>query len=183
MKTRARLLVEKMINKRPVIGAEIGVQHGITTLPVLAILKTIEKYYAIDPFLFYDDFEKACLDIPEKYRTVIGRDQYGMDFAYNMFIKHTKKFNDKIHILKMFSEEAAKHIDDNRLDFCFIDGNHLYEYVKKDIELYLPKVRKGGLLGGHDYGMEGTGVKKAVDECFSKDEFFLDEDWTWWKWV
>jgi len=165
------------------VGAEIGAQLGVMTRNVLEKLPSIKKYYAIDPFLFYDDFEHACLDISEEYRTKIGRDQDGMDVAFEKFTNGTAKFGFKIHLLKMFSEEAAKHIDDSSLDFCFIDGNHLYEYVKKDIELYLPKVKKGGLLGGHDYDMPGTGVKQAVDESFNKEDVLFRQDWTWWIWV
>jgi len=165
------------------VGAEIGVQVGRMTKEVLLRLPSIKKYYAVDPFIFYDDFEQACIDIPEKYRTKIGRNQDGMDVAFDTFLNVTAKFKNKIHLLKMFSEEAAKHIDDDSLDFCFIDGNHLYEYIKRDIELYYPKVKKGGLFGGHDYDMPGTGIKQAVDECFSKDDVLFHQDWTWWVWV
>jgi len=188
MEKRWEILPRLMASRHPVnpfklVGAEVGVQIGRMTKEVLLRLPSIEKYYAIDPFIFYDDFEKACCDISERYRTKIGRNQGSMDLAFKSFFKNTNLFKSKIDMLKMFSDEAAKHIDDNSLDFCFIDGNHLYEYVKQDIELYLPKVKKGGLLGGHDYDMPGTGVKQAVDECFNKDDVLLYQDWTWWIWI
>jgi hypothetical protein len=49
------------------------------------------------------------------------------------------------------SEEAAPKIPDGSLDFAYIDANHAYEYVKRDIELWWPKIRDGGMLAGHDY--------------------------------
>ena len=82
---------------------------------------------------------------------------------------------DRIAIHKMRSDESHTHIPD-KLDFIYIDGNHSYEGVKTDIELYYPKLRKGGLLMGDDYHPEPIqtlnfggedmvfGVKKAVDE-------------------
>ncbi|MES2199322.1 MAG: class I SAM-dependent methyltransferase [Chlamydiota bacterium] len=54
----------------------------------------------------------------------------------------------------------------------FIDGNHDYDFVKEDIKLWLPKVRAGGILAGHDYDPEGkefSGVKRAVDELLGTD--------------
>jgi predicted O-methyltransferase YrrM len=44
---------------------------------------------------------------------------------------------------------------DEQFDAVFIDGNHSYEYVKKDLENYLPKVREGGIIALHDVNFEG----------------------------
>ena len=41
-------------------------------------------------------------------------------------------------------------LNDNQLDFLFIDGDHTYEGVKKDFEMYSPLVREGGLIALHD---------------------------------
>ena len=38
----------------------------------------------------------------------------------------------------------------NKLDFLFIDGDHQYEGVKKDFEMYSPLVKKEGYIGFHD---------------------------------
>jgi hypothetical protein len=42
-------------------------------------------------------------------------------------------------------------IKNESLDFVYIDANHKYDAVKKDLELWYPKVRKGGVFAGHDY--------------------------------
>ena len=52
-----------------------------------------------------------------------------------------------------------------QVDLVFIDADHRYEAVKADIEYWLPKVRKGGVICGHDYGTF-DGVKRATNEIF-----------------
>ena len=77
----------------------------------------------------------------------------------------------------MKSEDAAPLIQDGSLDLVFIDGNHSYKYVTMDIQMWLPKVRKGGILCGHDYLQKNaTGnpkdaveVTEAVDNMFGRD--------------
>lgn len=61
------------------------------------------------------------------------------------------------------SEDAACLFPDGIFDLVFIDGDHSYEAVKSDIRNYLPKVRDGGILAGHDFG-QFEGVTQAVLE-------------------
>ncbi len=57
---------------------------------------------------------------------------------------------DSVHPLVMDSETAAKIFADGILDLVFLDSDHRYESVKKDISSWLPKLRNGGILCGHD---------------------------------
>ena len=75
--------------------------------------------------------------------------------------------------LKMLSVDAATMFKDNSLDLVFIDADHKYESIKDDINAWLPKIKKGGIICGHDYGGADNGglgmfpgVKQAVDEIF-----------------
>lgn len=52
------------------------------------------------------------------------------------------------------------------IDFLFIDGDHSYEGVISDIRGWLPRMREGGIILGHDYSLPG--VANAVDEIFDK---------------
>ena len=77
-------------------------------------------------------------------------------------------------------EELERRLKGRPVDLLFIDGNHSYAGVKKDIELYAPLVGPDGLICGHDYGLrctQGMHVKRAVDECYP--EIDLIES-TWW---
>ena len=64
--------------------------------------------------------------------------------------------------LKTTSIEAAKYFDDGILDFVFIDAEHTFEAVVSDIRAWLPKVKHGGCIAGHDYSWDG--VKRAVEQ-------------------
>jgi predicted O-methyltransferase YrrM len=64
----------------------------------------------------------------------------------------------------MMSVEATRYIDDGSVDFLMLDGDHGYEAVRADIDAWLPKMRRGGVISGDDYLWPG--VKRAVDETF-----------------
>ena len=63
----------------------------------------------------------------------------------------------------------------NSLDFIFIDADHTYESVKKDIELWTPKVKHEGIILGHD--INWGDVAWAVGEYFSN--FTVNGDNVW----
>ena len=75
------------------------------------------------------------------------------------------------------SLEAAKDFENESCDVVYIDMDHTYEAVKKDIEAWLPKVKTGGYLAGHDYGFEA--VAKAVNEAFPKDKIITMDGPSW----
>lgn len=63
-------------------------------------------------------------------------------------------------------------------DFIYIDGCHLYECVKNDINHWRPFVKEGGIIGGHDYHPVFSDVMKAVDETLGTiDRVYNDTSW------
>jgi predicted O-methyltransferase YrrM len=93
----------------------------------------------IDPYEEYEDYLKS-----EKKQT-----QKQLSNVEKRARKRLNKYKNKITWIKKYSDDAIKNIPDN-LDFIYIDGNHEYKYVKKDMENYWEKVKKGGILAGHD---------------------------------
>lgn len=64
---------------------------------------------------------------------------------------------------------AARRYEDESLDFVFIDTDHSYAGVRRCIDAWLPKVKHGGIVAGHDYTSWGDfGVIKAVTETFPR---------------
>jgi predicted O-methyltransferase YrrM len=99
------------------------------------------------------------------------------DDIFEIFKSNLQPIWDKLNIVRALSKEASLLYKDNSLDFAFIDANHSYESVKEDIELWLPKIKSGGILAGHDYNI-WTGVNKAVHEKFANDKIqIIDTSW------
>jgi len=116
----------------------------------------IKNIYLIDPYTEYKDFLDSA---PHKTSENIR-------FAYREVAKRLRKYKNKIVWVRKFSENAVNKIP--VCDFIYIDGNHTYDYVKKDIELYFEKVKKGGILAGHD--IEEKDVFKAFSEFVVKNK-------------
>jgi hypothetical protein len=78
-------------------------------------------------------------------------------------------------LIKGDSVASADLFEDESLDFVFIDAGHSYGEVKRDIEAWFPKVRKGGIVSGHDYvAYQDFGVIEAVDEFSAKHGYTID---------
>jgi hypothetical protein len=90
------------------------------------------------------------------------------DGLFDVFMKNIYPVSDYINPIRMTSVEASKLYEDESLDFIFIDAAHDYENVKKDILAWFPKLKKNGIIAGHDYTTH-EGVKLAVDDLLHVD--------------
>jgi hypothetical protein len=85
-------------------------------------------------------------------------------------------FEDFIFPLKTTSKTAST-IVGNDLGAVYIDANHEYASVVEDIALWRPKVRKGGILAGHDYSDAWPGVVQAVKEQLGTNFTIMGHSW------
>jgi hypothetical protein len=88
--------------------------------------------------------------------------------VYERFCESVADFKN-VDIHRGYSFDMVKNFEDKFFDFVYIDGDHSYEGVKRDVADWYPKVKKGGILSGHDYGNPGNKkltfkVAKAVNE-------------------
>lgn len=133
-------------NGKPVTGAEIGVFEGTHAKLILQTLN-VETLFLVDPYVPYDDLQLS--NIPDALPTAI---------------RTLEPFKDRIQWVKKTSEDALQSFEDESLDFVYVDGNHKYGFVKRDLQGYWSKVRSGGILGGHDLSGDFIGVCRAVVE-------------------
>lgn len=99
---------------------------------------------------------------------------------YDVFLENTKPVSHIINPIKSISWEAANLYKDESLDFIFIDAAHDYASVKKDINAWFPKLKKEGIIAGHDYGTQFKGVDKAVHEFFyGKTDYLYSIEQCW----
>lgn len=140
---------------------EIGSYAGESTIMFASHFKDV---LSIDPFLNdYDMNDATCYHME-------------LDKVYDIFINNTKEYKNISHVRKI-SDDAHESIDNSSYDFVYIDGLHTYEQVKKDILNYLPKIRKGGFIGGHDYHPNWKGVSDAINELLVVERVFSDTSW------
>jgi predicted O-methyltransferase YrrM len=99
-----------------------------------------------------------------------------MQAVYESAVEYTKNFANRRTIYRMKSCDAAHCLEDDAFDFVYVDGDHHYKAVLRDLELYWPKVKSGGLFCGHDYedrhstrSVRRSEVKPAVD-AFCRDK-------------
>jgi len=162
-------LYRKMVEKFPSgskfveIGSWKGKSSAFMAVEIANSNKNIEFY---------------CVDTWEG--SVEHQDRDDLKSLYDTFNQNMMPLKDYHIPLRMTSLEAVKTFEDKSLDFVFIDASHEYEDVKKDIIAWLPKVKQGGIIAGHDYYLNGTdffpGVKRAVNETLKIDELEFSED-------
>ena len=117
-----------------------------------------------------------CVDTWQGSAEHSGMDILKDDGLYIEFLKNIEPLSGVINPVRATSLEASERYEDGSLDFVFIDASHDYQSVKDDIEAWMPKVKEGGVLSGHDYP-DWDGVKKAVDEVFGKDKIARYGSW------
>ncbi len=160
-------------------GAEVGVERGSLSSYLLTNLPNLHLTLVDTWSVFPSDSEYTKSGDLISYR---NQEQRNADLLETVCV--VKHAGDRVRIIRKLSVEAAKEIPDSSLDFVFIDASHAYADVAEDIKAWLPKLRPGGWLCGHDYDnrfFPQWGVTQAVDE-FARQHGYtvvLGADWTW----
>ena len=169
MKHRARLITSLITEHGWHFGAELGVMKGRTFLELL------ERNPRLT--LVGVDIWQAWAD---KDNHVGGRSYSDVDFeaTYATLKDKVAPYGARAKLLRMKTVYAASLYGDKAFDFVFIDADHTYEGVRADIDAWLPKVRPGGWLMGHDFNAKDfPGVIKAVTETFGRPRTYPDHVW------
>lgn len=120
-------------------GVEIGVEAGRYS-ELICQQNTQMKLHGVDPYLEYDEYR-------EPYT------QQGLNEIYEQMLNRMKDYikHDNFEIIRKKSMDAVKDFEDESLDFVYIDANHEDNFPYNDIKEWAKKVRKGGIVSGHDY--------------------------------
>jgi len=119
-------------------GVEIGVCQGIFTEK---LCQAGLKVHGIDPYLSYEDYNT-------QYRRH-GPTQESQDELYEKTKNILSSYD--CNLIRKTSMEAVKDFQDESLDFVYIDGHHGFKYIAEDLWEWSKKVKKGGIVSGHDY--------------------------------
>lgn len=151
------------------VCAEIGTWKGDFAAVIISHRRPT-RLYLVDPWEHRAEGDYADASYG-------GRMEGGQAALDQMYESVAARFSTEIEagqveILRRRSADAAATLEDESLDWVYIDGDHSYEGVKGDLEAYWRTVKPGGLMAGDDYGHEGSwfedGVTRAVDEFASR---------------
>lgn len=127
------------------IGAEIGVEVGRYSKVLCEANKDL-LLYCIDPWEAYPEYKAA-------------KNHKSFEDNYKATKERLAGYN--CRIIRKKSADAVKDFFSCYMDFVYIDGNHQFEYVLQDLELWTKIIRRNGIIFGHDY--DKPEVKEAVD--------------------
>lgn len=156
-------LIELILKYNLKNGCELGTHNGDLLFALLEKL----------PFLSMigvDVWDKQNGNIYQEYQYV------NWPQMYQDVLNKAEAYPGRLRLIKGLTCDVVNQIENDSLDFIFIDANHNYEAVKQDILLWTPKVIQSGLIAGHDKGREG--IDRALDEIFGlKNISVLGEVW------
>jgi len=133
--TRVKVLTDLMNSMKAKKSAEVGVYRGQFSRALLN--RTSTDLYLIDIW------RKISIDEYD--------DGTNSDTSYQYCLDNVAGYEDRAFMLRIRSEQIVDLFPDEFFDFIYIDSNHAYDYVKRDIEMWYPKVREGGIISGHDW--------------------------------
>jgi hypothetical protein len=155
------------------MGYKVGVEIGVDKAKYLKHwLSSGLKMYGVDPWRYYGDYAHP-------------RGQERLDFLYKHSSGVVAEFGDKCTLIRKTSMEAVEDFEDESIDFVYIDGHHGFKYVAEDIWEWTKKVKKGGMISGHDFALTKhqeikdpwiLNVKHVViawTECFGIDNWYV----------
>jgi len=163
--------------KSQMIGAEIGVWKGDTTAYLLDNNPNL-KMVGIDAYPVGKNLESELLNFGVAHWLWFKNDT-DADTMYEATKQRLAGYADRAQLIRKPSIVAAADFPDEFFDFVYIDANHFYAEVKKDILAWKPKVRTGGWIIGDDFSwnLRCDQVAKAVMEVFSYNYGVMADTW------
>ncbi|MHB1427043.1 MAG: class I SAM-dependent methyltransferase [Gemmataceae bacterium] len=156
------------------VFVEVGAYLGRSTLYLASRIQKAAKkvrVYVVDRWDGWIYNERESFEEEREDDSLLEEGDVFQHFIRNVLRAGVE---DVIFPLRMPSEQAAGLFEDGTLDFVFLDADHDYKAVRRDLEAWFPKVKRRGVLGGHDYlHPHFPGVRRAADEFFMEQELPL----------
>lgn len=130
------------------IGAELGVQEGSYTQKLLQNWRGMSKYVLVDVWPsqeHYEDIANVPNDKQEEY--------------FRTTQTNIKPWSDKIEICRNLTTVCVNFFPHGYFDFVYVDARHDRLGVLDDLSCWWPKVKRHGLMCGHDYEEQDDGPK------------------------
>eukprot|EP00933_Yihiella_yeosuensis_P030751 TRINITY_DN24336_c0_g1_i1.p1 TRINITY_DN24336_c0_g1~~TRINITY_DN24336_c0_g1_i1.p1 ORF type:complete len:436 (+),score=65.28 TRINITY_DN24336_c0_g1_i1:74-1381(+) len=179
-------VLQELLGGPPATGlkwVEIGVHLARLAFSMLGNLQGLQ-YVGVDPYVYDSQLTSA-----ESTQRQLG--DLGLSEAHQLSHEVRKAaeqklsyFGPRAKLLAMPSVEAAAHVADASCDGIFIDGDHSYAQVVRDIAAWEPKVKPGGFLSGHDFGNHPDVARAVLERAAATNRtVHLAMDWVWYYYV
>jgi hypothetical protein len=143
------------INRENLTLVEIGSYMG-ESMAIFAQSNKFSKIFCVDPWTNgYDDEDASSFDCEDAEKHFDER-------------KNNYNFVEKI---KNRSDIAVLDFEDESIDIVYIDGNHKPEEVKNDILNWYPKIKKDGIISGHDWFFKNGIIQNIIIETIGHPDF------------
>jgi len=153
------------------IFVELGAYKGKSTSFIMTEMVNRGRniqFYTVDTF----EGDSGSTDKKE----VEAYKQVNVSKMYEEYHKNTNHLQKHYETLVGYSNSTAEVFSNNSVDTIFIDAGHSYEAVLADIKAWLPKMKNGATMAGHDYN-SWEGVKKAVNELLGTPDKVENDCW------
>jgi len=157
-----------------VTGIEIGTKCADLTVAILSALPNC-FLYTIDPWEHREGDQVPPGDEPYE----AGQPQSYHDNNKSHAIKRlmVPEYKNRVIIIQHKSSDVSDRFTKEGFDFVWIDGDHSKSGITRDLELYYPLVKPGGIFGGHDY-LQCHPLTEIIKERFD-DRIITGDDFTW----
>lgn len=157
-------LFKEHFGDKEIIGIEIGTCQGLLTKTLLMYFPNLKKLYTIDPYIHDDKSEFEA-----------NRPQEWLDDCLQQANIALQVYGDRVLQLIEKSDDAVIHTP-GEVDFVWIDGDHTADQIERDVINYYPKVKEGGIFGGHDISQSIVAIRKVMPKL----EVLAGLDMCWW---
>jgi hypothetical protein len=131
------------------VGVEIGVGSGCFSRHLLENSKLF-LLFSIDPWSM-------------EYPGFLSKEH--AQACYNATCSALAKFSHRSVVVRQAAELFVENIDDNSIDFVYIDSSHTYQETSLQMKLWWPKIKSGGILSGHDYSNTPQIQQAVIEFC------------------
>lgn len=160
-----------MMPDPPVFGVEVGVYAGVMAERMLRewpglTLHMIDPWAVVPPSSGYAATgDPTTTRSAREWERVLGECR-----------RRVTPFGDRAKIIRAYDADVLELYDRDSLDFVYIDSDHSYAGVLSALRRWHPRVKRGGLVCGHDYHEYADmsfGVIRAVDEWTTRNGYEL----------
>lgn len=117
-------------------GVEVGTFRAEFAERILQ-RTAVKKLYCIDPYQSYNEYQDLI-------------NFFDLQSVFEEAQRRLAPYGDRYKFVRTTSDKCVNYWIDGSLDFAYIDGNHSYNYVLADLEMWWPKIKHGGMIIGDD---------------------------------